>query len=55
MDIVHTDMCQYDIQEQKEVPALYTGIYRLISSTGTGLISRTLYSIAVETVYLMWV
>jgi hypothetical protein len=32
-------MCQYEIQEQREVPALYTGIHRLISSTGytTGL------------------
>jgi hypothetical protein len=26
--------CQYDIQELKEVPVLYTGIYRPISNTG---------------------
>jgi hypothetical protein len=26
--------CQYEIQEQKEVPVWYTGIYRPILSTG---------------------
>jgi hypothetical protein len=33
MDIVYTDKCRYEIQEQKEVPVWYTGIYRPISST----------------------
>jgi hypothetical protein len=34
MDIVYIDKCRYEIQEQKEVPVWYTGIYRPISSTG---------------------
>jgi hypothetical protein len=29
-----TDKCRHEIQEQKEVPVWYTGIYRPISSTG---------------------
>jgi hypothetical protein len=33
MDIVYIDKCRYEIQEQKEVPVRYTGIYRPISST----------------------
>jgi hypothetical protein len=33
MDIVYIDKCRYEIQEQKEVPVWYTGIYRPISST----------------------
>jgi hypothetical protein len=33
MDIIHIDKCRYEIQEQKEVPVWYTGIYQLISST----------------------
>jgi hypothetical protein len=35
MDIVYIDKCRYEIQEQKEVPVRYTGIYRRISSTVT--------------------
>jgi hypothetical protein len=33
MDIGHVDKCRYEIQEYKEVPVWYTGIYRPISST----------------------
>jgi hypothetical protein len=33
MDIVYVDKCRYEVQEQKEVPVWYTGIYRPISST----------------------
>jgi hypothetical protein len=31
---LYTDKCRYEIQEQREVPVWYTGIYRPISSTG---------------------
>jgi hypothetical protein len=31
MDIVYIYKCQYEIQELKEVPTCYAGIYRLIS------------------------
>jgi hypothetical protein len=34
MYIVYIDKCQYEIQEQKEIPVYYTDIYRPISSTG---------------------
>jgi hypothetical protein len=34
MDIVYIDKYQHEIQEQKEVPVWYTGIYQSISSTG---------------------
>jgi hypothetical protein len=33
MDIVYIKKCRYEIEEQKEVPVWYTGIYRPISST----------------------
>jgi hypothetical protein len=33
MDILCIDKCRYEIQEQKEVPLWYTGIYQFISST----------------------
>jgi hypothetical protein len=33
MDIVYVDKCRYEVQEQKEVPVWYTGIYRPISSS----------------------
>jgi hypothetical protein len=32
MDIVDNDNCRYEIQEQKELPVWYTGIYLTISS-----------------------
>jgi hypothetical protein len=37
MDIVfeYAGKCRYEIQEQKEVPVWYTGIYLPISSTDT--------------------
>jgi hypothetical protein len=31
---MYVDKCRYEIQEQKEVPVWYTGIYGPISSTG---------------------
>jgi hypothetical protein len=34
MHILYIDKCRYEIQEQKEFPVRYTGIYRAISSTG---------------------
>jgi hypothetical protein len=37
MDIIYIDMCRYDIQEQREVPVRYAGIYRPISSTAFNL------------------
>jgi hypothetical protein len=37
MDIVYIDKCRYEIQERKEVPVCYTGVYRPISSTGQSL------------------
>jgi hypothetical protein len=33
MGVVYVDKSRYKIQEQKEVPVWYTGIYQLISST----------------------
>jgi hypothetical protein len=33
MDLVYINKCWYGIQEQKEVPVWYVGIYRPISST----------------------
>jgi hypothetical protein len=33
MYMLYIDKCRYEMQEQK-VPVWYTGIYRLISSTG---------------------
>jgi hypothetical protein len=33
MNIVYIDKSRYEIQEQKEVPVWYTGIYRPISNT----------------------
>jgi hypothetical protein len=33
MDILYADKGRYEIQEQKEVPAWYIGMYRRISST----------------------
>jgi hypothetical protein len=33
MDVVYIGKCRYEIQEQKEVPVWYTGIYRPISSS----------------------
>jgi hypothetical protein len=30
MDIVHIDKCRNEIQEQKEVPVLYTGPFRAL-------------------------
>jgi hypothetical protein len=33
MDIVYIDKLRYEIQEQKEIPVWYTGIYRSILST----------------------
>jgi hypothetical protein len=32
MDIVYIDKFRHEIQEQKEVPVRYTGIYRTIKS-----------------------
>jgi hypothetical protein len=37
MDVVYVDKFRYEIQEQKEVPVWYTGIYRPISSTAYSL------------------
>jgi hypothetical protein len=37
MDIVYSDKCWYEIQEQKEVLVWYTGIYWRISSTAFNL------------------
>jgi hypothetical protein len=31
--VIYIDKCRHDIQEQKEVPLCYTGIYRPIPST----------------------
>jgi hypothetical protein len=33
MDIVNIDKCRYEVQEQKEVPIWYAGMYRPIWST----------------------
>jgi hypothetical protein len=33
IDIVHIDKCPHEIQEQKEVPVRYIGIYRPVLST----------------------
>jgi hypothetical protein len=33
MDIVCIDKCQYEIQEQKEVPVWYTGPFRALVKT----------------------
>jgi hypothetical protein len=33
MDVVYIDKSRYEIQEVKEVPVRYAGIYRPISST----------------------
>jgi hypothetical protein len=38
--LVYIDKCQYEIQEQKEVPVWYTGIYRPISRTAYRLLLR---------------
>jgi hypothetical protein len=35
MDIIYTDKCRYEIQEQKEVPVWYPGTYRSILSITT--------------------
>jgi hypothetical protein len=49
MGIVYIDKCRYEVQEQKEVPVWYTGIYRSILSTGlknrinTDLLIRSLF------------
>jgi hypothetical protein len=34
--MVYTEKCRYEIQERKEVPVWYTGIYRPNSSFGCG-------------------
>jgi hypothetical protein len=33
MVVVYIDFCRCEIQEEKEIPVWYTGIYRPISST----------------------
>jgi hypothetical protein len=33
MDIIYIDKFRYEIQEQREVPVCYTGMYQPISST----------------------
>jgi hypothetical protein len=30
MDVVYVDVCRYEIQELKDIPVWYTGIYRPI-------------------------
>jgi hypothetical protein len=46
---IYIDKCLYEVQEQKEVPVWYTGIYRSILSTGlknrinTDLFIRSLF------------
>jgi hypothetical protein len=32
MDIIYTDKCRYEVQEQKEVPVWYTGPFRALLS-----------------------
>jgi hypothetical protein len=39
--------CRYEIQEQKEIPVWYTGIYRPISSTGNNRITRQFYMLGI--------
>jgi hypothetical protein len=45
MGIVHIDKCRYEIQEQKEFPVWYTGVYRPIKSTVTNSIFTNHYII----------
>jgi hypothetical protein len=56
MGIIYIDMCRYDIQEQREVPVRYAGIYRPISSTAFNLDTEKnwrLYSLQIQIVMIL--